>query len=363
VTVSTIDPAGCERLALNELGIGKTGLNLFSVEGIAASLRRAASFLCPCSPRQIVDAVLLVLRPLQPVSVVTREQIVGVLDLLVAGGDLVELRQEDDTRTTRLLYLGPPTYVEKEPGRYLIVGVRPFGEPLVELNSAEVIYEAHTRTVILDPEMAEAELKTRGLHQLSPDLWIGRPKAETAADLLARVGIQVDVALPAGELSQLRIIDPGKPVRYYKGRWRDLAPSDSGIFVARREQAYGADLWCAVGATDGAPEQLLDFPIDDPVAPGRDEAWRLQAAIDAESGRPQQYRVRSVGGSESEVVFDFFSPLPGWAERRLQLVGSPVNHQGGALFSFRVPSAVNSALRDFLNESLWMADMEEEGKS
>lgn len=358
MTVSILNPTDCELVALNELGLGHTGADLVSVEGIAASLRRAASFLCPCPPRQIVDAVLEVLRPLRPRADLRRGQVADVLDLLIAGGDLVELRQHQEMRTIRLIYLGPPTYVEKEPGRYLIAGVRPYGEPLVDLDSADVIHEAHTRTVTLNPATAAAELSTRGLLRVSPDTWVGCPRAETAANLLTRVGDQVDSALSAGILSQLHIIDPAKPVKYYKGRWRDLAPADDGIFVGRREQAYGADLWCAVGVADGVPQQLLDFPIDDPVAPGRDEAWRFQAAVDAESGRPQQYRLRTIDG-QSNVVFDFFSPLPGWAERRMQLVGIPINRQAGTLFSFQVPLEAVTSLREFLGETLWMVDMEE----
>ncbi|WJR32510.1 hypothetical protein P3F83_18560 [Mycobacteroides immunogenum] len=361
MTVSIMNSAACQTLALDELGLGQTGADLFSVEGLAASLRRAASFLCPCPPRQIVDGVLQVLRPLRPDIGDLRGQIGDVLDLLIAGGDLVELRQDQETRATRLIYLGPPTYVEKAPGQYLVAGVRPYGKSLVDLDSAGVMFEAHTRTLCLDPATAPAELSTRGLARVSADVWVGRPRTESALGLLERVGVQVDNALQAGGLSQLHIIDPAKPVTYYKGRWRDLVPSDDGIFVGRREQAYGADLWCAVGVADGVPQQLVDFPIDDPVAPGRDEAWRFQAAIDAESDRPQRYRVRPIDGG-TNVIFDFFSPLPGWAERRLQLVGIPLNHQVGALFSVRIQTAASSALRKFLDEMLWMADISEEGK-
>ena len=76
------------------------------------------------------------------------------------------------------------------------------------------------------------------------------------------------------------------PVRYYKGRWREPIASD-GIFVARRPQAYGAPVWCAVELADGVPQAVLDLPIDSSIAPGWDDARKLQAALDAERGSPR----------------------------------------------------------------------------
>ena len=366
MTVSIATAADCQALALSTLGLAETGVDLFSVEGIAASLRRAASFLCPCAPRQIVDAVLEVLRPVRPEPELLREDVGLILDLLVAAGDLVELRQ-GETRATRLIYLGPPTYVEKEPGWYLIAGVRPFGAPLIPADSGEVTCESgevtcesHVRTIEIDPATASSVLRTLGLHRVAQDRWVGQPAKLTAAGLIEQVQIRLDVAIPAGDAAQFLVIDPAKPVTYYKGRWRGLQPTDSGDFVARRPQAYGADLWCALRVSDGVPQRLFDFPID-PVVPGRDEAWRLQAASDAARGAPQLYRMRSIDGPDTDVIVDFFSPLPGWAERRLQLAAVAADRSAGALFSFRASSAASEDLRRYLDEMLWMREMEDGG--
>jgi hypothetical protein len=357
-----MDRESCERQSLQTLGLGGSGAGLFSPEGLAATIRRAASFLCPCPPRRIVEAVLDVLTPLQPPVDFSREQVSGVLDLLIAGGDLVELRT-GEFRASRLVYLGPPIYVEKEVGRYLVAGIRPYGAPLLDADISDVACEGHTRTVDLDPSIAAEEMQTFGLTNVPQEMWVGCPSTEVVGSLLERIRVRLGAAAPAGGLTQLQILDKETRVTYYKGRWRDLRATDNGDFVARRPQEFGADLWCAVRVVDGIPCNVIDFPIDDPLIPGRDEAWRLQAAIDASGGRSQQLRLRPIDEPHLDrVVVDFFSPLPGWAERRLQLVGTPVSSQAGALFSFRMGSAAATDLIEFFHQMLWMVAKVEEGR-
>ncbi|MBK6871224.1 MAG: hypothetical protein IPG94_07450 [Kineosporiaceae bacterium] len=116
-------------LAVETLGLDPEAVALTSTEGIAVSLRRAASFMCPTSPGRLVDAVLGALGPLDRDDL-QRDEVVQLLDQLVASGDLLELRHESG-RSTRLVYLAPPSFIERVPGTYLLVGVRPFGAPLI----------------------------------------------------------------------------------------------------------------------------------------------------------------------------------------------------------------------------------------
>jgi hypothetical protein len=158
-----------------------------------------------------------------------------------------------------------------------------------------------------------------------------------------------DVDLIAG----LRVLDTGLPPRFYRGRWRPATPDDAGYFVARRPQAYGADLWC-FGQFNGAGRvRLLDLPIENPLSSGADEAWRLQAALDALADNPQAVCVQP---SANGCRLDLFSPLPSWAQRRLDLVGSPSPRGRGALFSYLVPSADADEEIAFLGRLLWMMD-------
>ena len=357
--LSTLSASGASVIALRSLGLDPELIDLTSTEGLAASLRRAASFMCPTSPIRLVDAVLGAVRPVSPEGSVNRDRLVEILDLLIGGGDLLELRHEAEHQT-RLLYLGPPSFIERDPGTYLLVGVRPYGVPLVDAELADQIErEGHTRTLHPEGEDVVEQLARSGLQQINPERWVASPRKESAAELLQRVGARLNAAGPSGDIEDLVVLDPATPTRYYKGRWREPMLGDSGDFVARRPQAYGADLWCAVRLDDGSPQKLIEFPIDDPLVPGRDEAWRMEMAIDAERRIPQIFRWTPAQGGRCSIV-SFFSPLPGFAERYLQLVGLALPDAPKALFAFRVTNGAVSALSAYLADMLWMKSVAEE---
>ena len=283
-----------------------------------------------------------------------RDDLVDLLDQLVASGDLLELRHAHG-RSTRLLYLAPPSYIERIPGTYLLIGVRPFGAPLIgdELDEA-IEYEGHTRILTLDPAEADTDLRARGLQRIPMGRWVSSPSVKTPAEFIERHRARLEAAPEAGQLEGLVLLDPTSKVRYYRGRWRSPHPADTGDFVARRPQAYGADLWCLVRFQAGEPQRVLDFPVSDPVVPGRDEAWRYQAAADALRGTAQRARLRRGTSPSAVVTIDFFSPLPGFAERYLQMAGLALGRTPGALFSFRLPAAAVGDVKAFLADMLWM---------
>lgn len=353
MTLSSLTPDDAAALSVRTLGMDSDLVGLSSPEGLAASLRRAASFMCPTNPSRLVDAVLAAVRPLSDDDL-RRDEVADLLDLLIASGDLLELRQEMEGRMVRLIYLGPPSYIERAPGTYMLLGVRPFGAWLVNPElAAKATREGQTRVIELDPATASETLKAAGLQRLDRQRWVASPSVETAGSLVRRTSERLDVSGEGGDIEGLQILDPTRPVRHYRRRWREPVSADSGDFVARRPQAYGADLWSAVRLQDGVATKVFQFPVDDPVLPARDEAWRLQLAIDAELGRPQRYAVEhgAVGGSN---VIRFFSPIPGFAERYLQLVGMPLAVTSGALFAFRVPEGAMPDLSQLLTELLWL---------
>jgi hypothetical protein len=358
--VSQLSSAEAAGIAVRTLGLDHEAVDLESSEVLCASLRRAASLLCPASPRQLVDAVLDAVGPLVTLSSVTRDRLMELLDLLISTGDLLELRKPGE-RETRQLYLGPPSYVVTAPGRYLLLGVRPYAAPLVgDTLGPDVLYEGHTRTIRLDPESAAAQLQVIGLHEITREQWLKHPRAQPAAEFLRELRRRLTDAGPSGQVEGLTLIDPSRSVRYYKGRWREPKASDHGDFVARRPQAYGADLWCFVRLKAGSPLALIDFPAADATAPGRDEAWRVQAAIDAERDQPQILRTRTAGGRDDNAVLDLFAPVPGWAERWLEMAGQPLTRSAGSLVSYRLPAAAIPALTEFLTAMLWMRVPDEE---
>ncbi|MEU6410327.1 hypothetical protein [Microbispora sp. NPDC046933] len=301
-----------------------------------------------------MEAVLEAVTTLDESSMVSRDLVAEQLDLLVSIGDLVELPHQGK-RGGRQLYLGPPSYVEKAPGQYLLLGVRPNGASLVDESvGAKMHYESHARLLEIDMEVAAARLRAVGLHEIHRSHWLKHPRLESAPAVVDVMHQRLDRAAESGHIAGLKIIDPETSVRYYRARWRLPAEGDSGDFVARRPQAYGADLWCLVRVKNGVPSALVDLPVDDPAAPGCDEAWRLQAAIDAVAGRPQLLRLRSDAEGDGSRVLDLFGPVPGWAQRYLELAGAPVSRARGALISYRVPMSAIVELLAFFADMLWM---------
>jgi hypothetical protein len=357
VSIQRIERAEVAMSAVDILGLDGSVIDLFSSEGVSASLRRAASFLCPASPGQLVGAVLDALTPLN--ADMERDEVNEALDTLVGAGDLLELGPSDSR--TRQLFLGPPSYVEKRPGDFLLLGIRPNAGPIVDEESlgAVVTHESHTRSVVLDPDGAAEVLAAAGLHRLTREQWTKAPRQEAATAVVEQARERLGSARAPGQISGLTLIDSTRSVRYYKGRWREPLPSDQGIFVGRRPQAYGAPIWCAVEFADGVPQAVLDLPVDSSVAPGWDEARRLQAALDSERGAAQVFGVRPTGQAGGDYIFDCFGPLPSWAERYLDLTGLPIPKSRGALFSYRVPDGAESEARTFLSRSLWMQVTEE----
>ncbi|MGH3493756.1 MAG: hypothetical protein ACRDQ1_11025, partial [Sciscionella sp.] len=180
----------------------------------------------------------------------------------------------------------------------------------------------------LDQLMMVNDIAERSVSQ-----WLQAPRPRSAVELLGEYTMRLDAAGPSGEIEGPRILDPAAPVQYYRGRWRAPKSGDSGMFLARRPQAYGADLWCVARLDDGRFVRLVDLPLFGSLLPAADEAWELQAAIDAERGHRQRVRVRPTSDAGYAAI-DFFSPLPSWAQRRLDLFGTPLLAGRGALFTY-----------------------------
>lgn len=363
MTISAVTAEQVSSRVVEHLGLDPLVHDAFTPEAMASSLRRAASFLCPATPAEIIDAVRDVLAPLDAGGSLSRDDLASMLDLMIANGDLLELRQSGQ-RATRLIYLGPPSFVTKVPGDYLLLGVRPEGRPLLDEETAEGLqYEGHLRSLALAAEVGPALLRAAGLQELRANRWLRHPRAQAASDLLAAYRVRLDAALQAGSVEGLEVLDPAKPIHYYRGRWRPVDAADTGDFVGRRPQAYGAAAWCFVRVVGGQPARIVDLPVEDASALARDEAWRVQAAIDAERGVPQQYGLRQIPGQATASILDLFGPMPSWAARQLDLVGLPVARSQGALFSYRLGEVAIGAATRLLTDMLWMQPRNEGGSA
>jgi hypothetical protein len=357
VELTRLSPGEVAQSTLRTLGLGDAGVELLSPEGLAASLRRAASFLCPSAPGRIVQAVLESLGGLPGVTEETRLDLEAMLETLIGFGDLLEL--PGDSNAGRRVFLGPPAFVRRASGTLLLLGVRPEAASLVGDDLSERIeYKGHARLVRPSGLVGVEELLAASeLLEFSAEQWSLAPRPDPAGDVVEQHIKRLQAAGPSGDLEGLRLIDPSAPVTYYRGRWRPPKKGDRGHYIARRPQVFGADLWCFASLIDGICVKLIDLPLGASLAPAADEAWRTQAALDAIAGHPQRVHVQGKGATDP-VLIDFYSPLPSWSQRRLDVVGTAMPRSRGALFSYSVPKEELGEELRFLREMLWMSSNE-----
>jgi hypothetical protein len=362
--IARIERTQLAHRVVESLGLDPQTARLDSSTAIAASVRRAASFLCPTPPaalvREVNDALFgLTESPLQEI----RDAIYSAVNALVALGDLVELPLEDSGGLSRRhLFLGPPSYVPQA-SRCIVLGVRPEGAPILsEGMLGRIEYDGEVRFIRRREESEDLEelLAGEGLFGLGLEHWLKAPRRASPGDLVEEYIARLDAAGDSGDIEGIRMIDPSSDVVYYRGRWRAPKQDDDGRFVARRPQAYGADLWCFAEVRDGRVGKLIDLPIASPIARGADEAWRLQAAIDRLSGNPQRLRIRRLPGQAP--IVDVFSPLPSWHQRRLEYNAARADRSGGALFSYSLAADDVAEEVRYLTEMLWL-ESEEAGGS
>lgn len=340
---------------LSEIGLDPAAHELSSAESIACMLRRAAGLLCPAPPRTLVNAVTRPLHGLVPdlqdFQVLVRE----ILEDELAVGDLAERRQ--DSGGASLICCAAPSYVVRTRASTILLGVgRDRETPIPHDLLSEVEFRRHLR--LLDARVDPSRLDALGFIRLSNSAWLNAPLPREADD---HVRSYARLLPPVSETSRIRgltIIDPARRSDYYPGRW--VRPkAQTGSFVGRREQAFGSDLWCYVHLVGGSPRRFVDFPTQGFQHRGCDEAWHLQAAIDATKGNSQRIAVRVNGGATGFV--DVFSPIPQWLTRRWTSVGEQVAGGRGALTSFQFPLDEVEEEARFASRMLWMTVHREPG--
>lgn len=342
---------------IRELGLDPEALDLTTPEGLAGALRRAASYLCPCSAATLVRAVVRPLRGLVPDLEKAKELVEATLEAMTSHGDMLEQPdvQEGASSARVLLYAAPASFVVRQSGLVVLLGVAADQlSPLPSELERRIQYLGHVRR--LSPssgsEDLRRELRLLGLLELTFDAWLKGPKPGGASQVVTTMDRLLDGVAPSRDIPGLLLLDSTKPVRYYRGRWSE-PKAQTGRFVGRRQQAYGADLWCYVHLTNGRPERMMDLPQRGSRWRGCDEAWHLQMAIDALRGSPQHFRVTPSGEA---VVLELFSPAPAWARRRWDAIGEPVPSTG-SLFAYRIPKAEVDEERRFVSEALWLEEV------
>src|SRR6185437_8830701 len=172
--------------------------DLTTVEVIAAMVRRAAGFLCPCPARTLSRRVFETLDGLVSIGEPMQDEIESVIDALISYGDLIEGKDEIGAEAGSravVLFAAPPSFVLRRNGSVLLLGVAP------DLNSAL-------------PETFEQRieyLSLLGLIQLSSDSWMRAPSQVPSADLISEYNRKL--ASISGALSSAIILNPEGHVR------------------------------------------------------------------------------------------------------------------------------------------------------
>lgn len=324
------------------------------------ALRRASYLLAPCSAS---DLVRFVAEPLSPLGEL-REETEAVLQDLIAYGDIFEMRRiEGDPWDTPNLVLrpAPPAFVMRSKTEAFILGVSgDYPSPLPTEMSASLDDAGPVRILDCpDDEDLAGHLRELGLVQLSEQAWLRLPPVTSAADHVADWRRRLN-ASPANTsaIPDLEVIDTTRPSSFYSGRWRVPRQADAGLFVARRPQVFGGRLWCVVELAAGQPTRLLDLHPDGGFLRPCDQAWRLQAALDAVQDTPQQITITEDGVA---THLAFGGPLPSFAERKLALV-APKSRAPQCLFRFSSSTASLQAEIAFLQSILWMQPIRGRGR-
>lgn len=344
--------AGCRDI----LGTPGDGGGVMLDGALLASLaRRSAGIHCPCSRATLRHSLLECMHGLPASFDSLPDAIDDAIEALVVGGDLLELSDvvidDSDVKQT-WVFAAPPRFVARPNRPVFLIGVVADQDTfLPSALNERVVNRGYAR--VLEPQAGEnlpRELRELGLQELSDRTWLKAPRVQTHTQLLEQYDQLLGREQSITAIPDVQILDSAQPVQYYRGRWSH--PTDqSGTFIARRPQEFGAPIWCLVKVRNGQPVRLLDLPLPRSRWRGCDEAWHLQTAIDHGRGAPQRYR-RRVGADG--IRLDFFSPLPQWSERRLMILGQPARRDR-CLFSYILPADESDGEEAFLRQNLWLA--------
>jgi hypothetical protein len=343
----------CEGLALESVGLSQSQFGIHAPEFLAAIGRAAAAAITPCTRRELTAHILKHLSPLEP-GHSWIEEIREAAETLIALGDLVEVADDDQESGRALLYLAPNSFVELPGGVFILLGgYQDVACMIPESVEATLTHLWYTRR--LETPIAGAVrdiLLDFGFLALRADFWLKTPEPDSASEHLRRYDQALSQReLWATEIEDVSILDNATDVRHYSRRWSTLQ-NQTGRFIGRRPQAYGAPLWCYLQVANNSVVRHIDLPRFEHRWMGYDEAWHLQLAIDAVNGTPQEFSVHP-GSEPGMYIVNVYAPIPSWAVRRWNSVGSPLESKS-AWFSFAIREPLLAGEITFAAERLWL---------
>lgn len=169
---------------------------------IAASLRRLAGFMCPCSPKTLIGSMVDSHRSMKQIDNDFLDRIESVLESLVAIGDLLELRDVttlDETVKSTWVFAAPPSFVLRPSGNAFLLGVSADeATPLPVDLRGRIKYRGVARSI--DPMPSEL---------------LGRGDAEHLVERSGELHLDTDVTVVVDEYcpghARLNVDDPPIP--------------------------------------------------------------------------------------------------------------------------------------------------------
>ena len=126
MVITQVSATEVMRSSREALGLSATSDGAIDDALLAASLRRAAGILCPCSPSTLVAAVLESLEYLFDDGDAIAERVATTAEGLLIGGDLLELNQvtvDDPAAKGSWVFSAPPSFIVRPGGSIFIVGI------------------------------------------------------------------------------------------------------------------------------------------------------------------------------------------------------------------------------------------------
>jgi hypothetical protein len=281
------------------------------------------------------------------------ERLEDLLENLISYGDLVEAAVQEakgETARPALVYLAPLQIVPLKDQSILILGIEPDDQTAIpEAMSHRIKQTGYVRRLYGASSDME-HLVGLGFSAVPEALWLKAPPPVKPGELIAAYNKKLEHAPLASTSVELKVLRPLSPVQFYRGRWGSAAGIE-GPAIVRREQRFGADIWSYAEFKHGMAVRIYDLGRSD--LRGCDEAWRLQAALDAAAGQQQVLRVDPIGQGPAALLH-LYHPVPVWVGRWLDVVGEPAPRRGGSLLTFNLPAEAARVVEEFLSEHLWM---------
>jgi hypothetical protein len=221
-------------IATSDLGLDPDSVDLTAPEAIAALLRRAGAFLCPCPPSQLIKAVTELFKGFELDPEEVDDSVEEMLDALLGYGDFIESRDIASHTSARLLYATPPSSVRVSDTTVLLFGIYPDGRFPADGELGAKITLDNYRVAVHNADIKiRSCLLELGVLEVNSEVWLKLPPRALAAMHVARYDQQLAQSGHPGAISEMLLLDTGRSVRFYRGRWVILK-KQTGQFVARR---------------------------------------------------------------------------------------------------------------------------------